>query len=67
MNLFHVYADRVQGERPGPRKWLVVADSLFEALSLIPRDRSVKAIEVQIGNVAGPVRLIGAMGARTVH
>lgn len=67
MNLFHVHADREQGETTGPQIWLVAADSLFEAMCLVPEDVSVKSVEVQIGVVAGPGRLIGSPAARSVH
>jgi hypothetical protein len=43
-----------------------IADSLFEAMSVVPEGFSVKAIEVQVGLV-DPRRVIKRVGARVVH
>lgn len=73
MNFFHVQAEKDQEVACdqevtcGPRTWLVIADSLFEAMSLIPDGFSVKAVKVRIGAVAGPGRVIGWIGAPTMH
>lgn len=65
MNLFHLRAEK---EREAPTTWLVIADSLLEAMSLVPEGFSVTAVEVQVSVVAGPGRVIGWMGdAPTVH
>lgn len=62
MNLFHVHAEKERGEPRGPQTWLVIADSLLEAMSFIPEDFSVKAVEVGVGAAAGPRRAIGWTG-----
>ena len=67
MNFFHVQAEKDQEVTYGSRTWLVIADSLFEAMSLIPDGFSVKAVKVRIGAVAGPGRVIGWIGAPTMH
>ncbi len=67
MNFFHVHAEKEPGEARARRTWFVIAGSLLEAMSLIPEDFSVTAVEVQMGTVAGPGRVIGSMGAATVH
>jgi len=67
MNRFHLHAEKEQGETRGPRTWLVVAGSLFEAMSTVPEGYSVKAVEVEVGAVAGPGQVIGWIGAPTIH
>ena len=37
MNLFHLHAEKEQGRTRGPRTWVVIAESLFEAISLFPK------------------------------
>lgn len=59
MNLFHLRAEKEQGETRRPRTWLVIADSLYEAMSFVPEDFCVKAIEVEVGSVRGPRRVVG--------
>jgi len=66
MNVFRVVAEKKQGETAAPRTWLVVAGSLFEAMSLIPDSYTAKAVEVQVGGAAGPGRVIGWTGP-TLH
>ena len=67
MNLFHVHAEKERGETRAPRTWFVIAGSLLEAMSLIPEGFSVKAVEVRLGTVEGPGRVIGSMGGPTIH
>lgn len=67
MNLFHVQAEKARGAACSPRTWLVIAGSLFEAMSLIPEGFSVKGVKVRIGTVTGPGRVIGWIGAPTMH
>jgi hypothetical protein len=67
MNLFRVHAEKDRGMTGAPRTWLVIAGSLFEAMSLIPEGFSVKGVKVRIGTVAGPGRVIGWTGAPTLH
>lgn len=67
MNLFHLHAEKEQGETLRPTTWLVIAGSLFEAMSSVPEDYSVKAVDVGVGTVAGPGRVIGWIAKPTVH
>lgn len=67
MNLFRVEAEREEDETDGARTWLVVADSLFEAVTLIPDGYSVKSIEVQLDAVSGPGQAFAWIGLRTLH
>lgn len=67
MNLFHVHARKEEGATRGPSTWLVIAGSLFEAISSVPEEFSVTAVDVQMGAVAGPGRVVGWMGAPTIH
>ena len=67
MNIFHLHAEKEQGHGRDPGTWLVIADSLFEAISLLPEGFLVKTVEVQVAAVAGPGRVIGCIDAPTVH
>jgi hypothetical protein len=67
MNLFQVQAEKDRGAACSPRTWLVIAGSLFEAMSFIPEEFSVKGVKVRVGIVEGPGRLIGWTGAPTMH
>lgn len=67
MNLFHLHAEKEQGETRSPRTWFVIAGNLYEAMSLIPEDFAVKAVKVQPRAVVGPGRVIGSMGASIIH
>ncbi len=67
MNLFHLHVEKEQGATSRSRTWLVVADSLFEAMSVIPEGFSVKAVEVQVGNAVDPRRFIKSSGTLVVH
>lgn len=46
MNLFHLHVEKEQGATPHSSTWRVVADSLFEAMSVVPDGFAVKAVEV---------------------
>ncbi len=67
MNLFHLHTENEQGVPRAPRKWLVVASCLFEAMSFVPEGSSVKAVEVQVGSVPGPRRVIRSIDSPSVH
>lgn len=67
MNLFHLHAEKEQGGMRGLRTWLVIAGTLFEAMSTVPEGYSVKAVEVQTGTVVGLGRVIGWKGAPTIY
>jgi len=66
MHLIQVDTVKEKNELRGTRTWLVIADSLFEALSLIPAGYRPKAVEVQAGAVSGPGRVIGWLGPASV-
>lgn len=55
MNRFRI---RAESGRQG-RTWLVVAGNLFEAMSFIPEDFAVRAVEVTVDAIAGPRQMIG--------
>lgn len=67
MNLFRVEVEEGWNNTSSGRTWLVAADSLFDALSLIPDSSTVKSVEVQVAVAQGPGRVIGWMGPRVVH
>lgn len=67
MNLFRLHAEIEQGATCGHRTWLVIAGSLFEAMSFVPEEFSVKAIEVQVGAARGPLRVVASSGAPIIH
>lgn len=67
MNIFHLHAEKGQGRTRDAGIWLVVAESLFEAISFVPEGYCVKAIEIQLAVVTGPGRVVGCFGAPTVH
>jgi hypothetical protein len=67
MNLFHLHVEKEQGARSRSRTWLVVADSLFEAISIVPEGFSVKAVEVQLGAAVDPPRVIKSTPTPVVH
>lgn len=45
----------------GMRTWLVVADSLFDAMTLVSDGNTVRAARVELGAASGPERLIGCL------
>jgi hypothetical protein len=67
MNLFHLHVEKEPGATSRTRTWLVIADSLFEAISVVPEGFSVKAVEVQVGTAVDPRRVIKSTGASIVH
>ena len=67
MNLFHLHVEKEQGTMPRPQTWLVVADSLFDAMSVVPDDIAVRAVEVQVGAAVDPRRVIRRVAALVVH
>jgi hypothetical protein len=67
MNLSHLHAEKEQGRTSGLRTWVVIAESLFEAISFVPEGFSVKAAEVQVRTVSGPRRVIGWTGSPSIH
>lgn len=67
MNLFRVMAETEQDEPADPRMWLVAADSLFQAISLVPDHYIVKSVDVQLDAALGPERVIEQIAAPTFH
>lgn len=67
MTLYHLRVESEQGARSSSRTWLVLADSLFEAISVVPDGFSVTAIDVQTGTVVDPRRAIKAISEPVVH
>lgn len=67
MTLFHLHVEAEHGSIPRSRTWIVLAGSLFEALSLVPDGVSVKSVEVQRGTVVDPRRLIKPAGSAVLQ
>ena len=67
MSLFHLYAEKEQDRRRSLRAWLVIAESLFEAFSLVPEGYSVKAAEVRVGTVSGRRRVLRWTASPRIH
>lgn len=67
MNLFHLHVEQEQGAVSRPRTWLVVADSLFEAISVVPDGFAVKAVEVQVGTAVDPPLAVGSLDVSVMH
>ena len=67
MNLFHLHVEKDQGQKRRPTTWLVIAGNLFDAMSSVPAGYSVKAVDVEVGTVGGPGRVIGWIAAPTFH
>lgn len=67
MKLFHLHVEKEQEGMPRSRTWLVVADSLFEAMSVVPDGFAVKAVEVQVGTAVDPRRVIRSIAAPVMH
>ena len=49
MNVFHIHAERQQKGGRNARIWLVIAESMTDAMSLVPDGFSVKAVGIQVG------------------
>lgn len=67
MNVFHLHVEKEQGATSRSRTWLVIADSLFEAISIVPEGFSVRAVEVQVGTAVVPRRVIKSRCLPVVH
>jgi hypothetical protein len=67
MNLFQLRIEREWGTTLRSRTWLIVADSLIEAISVVPEGFSVKSVEVRVSTAVHPHRLIKSTGAPVVH
>ena len=67
MNLFQLRIEREWGTTLRSRTWLIVADSLIEAISVVPEGFSVKSVEVRVSTAVHPQRLIKSTGAPVVH
>lgn len=65
MNIFRLHTGKQTNETACI--WLVVADNLLEAISLIPSGLYVKAAEVERTPVAGPPQLIASIRQSTLH
>lgn len=67
MNIFHLHTEKRLACASDDCTWLVIADTLFDAVSLVPEGLYVKAAEVQVASVAGPGRVIGCFAPPTRH
>ncbi len=67
MNIFHLRATKQSDGTYDTRMWLVVADSLFDAISLVPEGFYVEAAEIQVAAATGPGRVIGCFAPPTLH
>ena len=67
MNLFHLHVEKEHEAASRSRTLLVIADSLFEAISVVPEGFCVKAGEVQVATAVDPRRVIEPVGAPFIH
>lgn len=67
MNLFHLHVEKDRGTRSSAQTWLVVAESLLEAISVVPEGFSVKAVEVQLGTAGDPCLVVKSLAAPVLH
>lgn len=67
MNLFHLHVQKEQGAVPHSSMWRVVADNMFEAMSVVPDGFAVKAVWVQLGTAVDPSRVIRSIAAPVMH
>jgi hypothetical protein len=67
MNIFRLHTEKQSNEACDTRTWLVVADSLLDAVSLVPEGFYVKAAEIERVAVVGQVRVIGCLVSPTIH
>ena len=67
MNIFHLHAEKQLDGTCDTCTWFVIADSLLDAVSLIPEGFHVKAAEIQVAAVAGPGRVIACFARPTIH
>jgi hypothetical protein len=70
MNLFRLRVEKDFAAKRQVRTWLVVADSLLDAISVVPEGFSVKAITVEVGTdleARRPDTPIASIGAPLVH
>lgn len=65
MNLFEVQAHSDRSEVYSQRQWLIMADSLYEAMWLVPEQWTVDAVEIRRAAAPGPGRVIGWMTETT--
>ena len=67
MNIFHLHTERAPDGASDSCTWLVIADTLFDAVSLIPAGYLVRAADVQLAGTPGPSRVIGCFDRPTLH
>ena len=70
MNLFRLQVEEDLAAKRQVRTWLVVADSLLDAISVVPEGFSVKAITVEVGPALQARRAdtpTASIGAPLVH
>lgn len=67
MNIFHLHAEKQHGGMRNAATWLVIADSLFDAISSIPEGLSVKAVGGSGGCGRRSGRVIGRPSVPTIH
>jgi hypothetical protein len=65
MNLLEVQARSDRGEAYSQRPWLIVADSLYEAMWLVPEQWTVDAVGIRRAAPPDPGRVIGWMAGST--
>ena len=67
MNIFHLSVEDKRLPEPRVQQMLVIAASLFEAVSVVPEDFSVKAIRVQIGTAVDASLMSKMIDTRVLH
>lgn len=65
--LVAVAAQKEEDKPRGARTWLAIADSLYEAMSLIPDGYCPKQAGIRAGEVSGPGRVIGWLGPAVAY
>ena len=67
MNIFHLHTENEPEGKRDSCTWLVIAETLFDAVSLIPEGYRVKAADVQVAETTGPSRVVACFGRPTLH
>lgn len=67
MKLYYLHVENEPGVRSSLTTWLVLADSLLEAVSIVPENVALKAIVVQSGNAVDTRRVLMPMNRPAAH
>jgi hypothetical protein len=67
MNVFRLHAERVQEGTRDSRTWFIIADSLTDAVSLVPEGFYVKDAEIGVIATSAYDRMIGRIPGPTAE